>query len=131
MKRTLSLILAALLLSSSLTACGDTTPDETTGGTTAVETKVSETKVSETDPATDPVATNAPATDPAETEAPTPSYNPNFLTENGIANAHIVLADTADSNEKLAATDLAYHIKLVSGADIATVNAPTADSISI
>ncbi len=112
MKRTLSLILAALLLSSSLTACGDTTPDETTGGTTAVET-------------------NAPATDPAETEAPTPSYNPNFLTENGIANAHIVLADTADSNEKLAAEDLAYHIKLVSGADIATVNTPTADSISI
>jgi len=118
MKRTLSLILAALLLASSLAACGKTKPDETTGGTTAVESNA-------------PAETNAPATDPVETDAPAPSYSTDRLTENGMANAHIVLADTADTNEKLAAEELQYHIKKVSGADVSIVNTPASDSIPV
>ena len=72
------MILAALLLSSFLTACGGTTPSETDGSTTAVETK-------------------APETDPVATDAPTPesSYDTSLVTENGIAKAHVVVAENA------------------------------------
>ncbi len=122
MKRTLSLILAALLLASSLAACGKTEPDETTGGTTAVESNV---------PATDPVATNAPATDPAETEAPTLSYDSKLLVENGMAKAHIVLSENANELEKIGAEELAYHIKKVSNAEIPTTNTVQSDSLPI
>ena len=59
MKRTLSLILAALMLASSVISCGKTEPKETE----ASETKKIETSA----PATDPVETKAPETDPAET----------------------------------------------------------------
>ena len=80
MKRTLSLILAALLLASSLAACGKTEPDETTGGTTAVESNA-------------PAETNVPATDPVETDTPAPSYSTDRLTENGMANPDEVGSD--------------------------------------
>ena len=62
MKKQLTLILAALLLSSSMTACGNGTAKETGAAETkAPETTVSETKAPET---------NAPATESAETDAP-------------------------------------------------------------
>ena len=82
MKRTLSLILAALLLASAAVSCGKTEPSETN----APETKAPETEAVETNaPATDPVATDAPATNAPETEAPAPSYDPSVITENGVA----------------------------------------------
>ncbi len=133
MKRTLSLILAMLLLASSVVSCGgNTTPNETDGGTAAVETNVS---------TAEPVATNAP-----ETEAPTPAYSTNLVTENGAAASHIVLAEGAAQLEQYAAEELAYHIKkvsnaevpiiigdeaLVSGADITVANAVQENSLPI
>ena len=124
MKRTLSLILAVLLVST-FVSCGKTEPSETN----APETKAPETQAIETNaPATDPVATDAP-----ETAAPAPeyAYDTSLVTENGIAKAHIVLSDTASDNEKTAATELAYHIKLVSGADMTVTNAAQDDSLPI
>ena len=100
MKRTLSLILAALLLASAAVSCGKTEPSETN----APETKAPETEAVETNaPATDPVATDAP-----ETAAPAPeyAYDTSLITENGIAKAHIVISDTASDNEKTAANEL-------------------------
>ena len=79
MKRTLSLILAALLLASSITACGKSGTKETENATS---TSVVETQAAET---------NAPATDAPETQAPVPSYDTSLITENGIAKAHIVM----------------------------------------
>ncbi len=118
MKRTLSLILAALLLASSMTACGD-------GETN--ETKKSETQAVETDaPDTNPPATEAP-----ETESPAPSYDTSLITENGIAKAHIVLPEGASDIEKTAADELALHVKLVSGADIAVTDTAAEDSLPI
>ena len=61
MKRTLSLILAALLLASSLASCGGTESKETEGETKAVET-------------------SAP-----ETEEIPADFDPTLLTENGVA----------------------------------------------
>ncbi len=110
MKKTLSLILAALLLASSVVSCGKTEP---------AETKVSETK--------------APAaeTDPVETDAPAPSYDTSLVTENGVAKAHIVLAESASSTEKYAAEELVYHIKKVSGAEVSVTNAVEEGSLPI
>jgi hypothetical protein len=122
MKRTLSLILAALLLASSVISCGKTEPKETE----APETK----KVETISPATDPVETTAPETTPAETSAL--AYDPSLITENGVAKAHIVLSDAASADEKTAADELAYHIKLVSGgAEVAITNAAQEDSLPI
>ena len=120
MKRTLSLILAALLLASTAVSCGKTEPNETK----AVETKAPETQA---------VETNTPETEPAETAAPAPeyAYDSSLITEDGIAKAHIVISDTASDNEKTAATELAYHIKLVSGADVAVINEAKDDSLPI
>jgi len=112
MKRTLSLILAALLLSSVLTACGESGKKEPEQGTAAVETSSPETKSPENDPQT-------------------PLYNPLLITENGIAKAHIVLAENADQLERYAAEELVLHIKKVTGADITVVNFASADSLPI
>ncbi len=122
MKRTLSMILAALLLASSMTACGNTA-----GNTDPSESKVS---------ATDPVATNTPVTesvetDSAETEAPAPAYDASLITENGVAKAHIVLAEGASSTEKFAAEELVYHIKKISGADVTVTNTVEEGSLPI
>ncbi len=130
MKRTLSLILAALLLAFSLTACGEGTPKETEKGT---DTIVTETKA----PETSTPETNAPATDSVETEAPAPtySYDTSLITENGAAKAHIVVPNgTSDGADELlgyAAQELNYHIKLVSGVDVTVTNAAGHDSLPI
>ncbi len=115
MKKTLSLILAALMLTSSLAACGKNEP---------VETGKPETNAPET---------IAPATDPAETEAPAPSYSydTGLVTENGVAKAHIVLSEGADSVLTLAADELQFHIKKVSGADVSIVSAVEEGSLPI
>ncbi len=126
MKRTLSLILAALMLASTM-ACGNTA-----GKTEPKETEKSETKAVETNaPETNPPATDAPATDAPETQAPAPSYNTSLITENGVAKAHIVLADNAHKLEKTAADELALHIKLVSGAEVSITNTAAEDSLPI
>jgi len=111
MKRTLSLILALLLLASTLTACGETAVKETS----AFQTDV--------------VETNAPV----ETDAPTPvyPYDTSLITENGVAKAHIVLLDGASEQEKLAADELVLHIKKVSGADITVTNTAAENSLPI
>jgi len=118
MKRTLSLILAALMLASSMASCGKTEPNETEK------------------PETQAVETTAPDTESAETEAPetvapAPSYDTNLITENGIAKAHIVLSANATAREKKAAEELQYHIKLVSGADIAVTDTILEGSLPI
>jgi len=118
MKRILSLILAALMLVSSMASCGKTEPAETS----ASETKAPETKVTET---------NAPETDSPETTALAPSYDPALITENGVAKSHIVLFDGAADFEKTAADELAYHLKLVTGADVAVTNGVQSDSLPI
>ncbi len=108
MKRILSLILAALLATSALVAC-DTTPQET-------ESK----------------ETDAPETDPVETGTSGDyTYNPLLVTENGAVTSHIVVATGADQLLTYAAEELAYHIKLVSGAEVATVTEASADSMPI
>ena len=100
MKKALSLILAALLLASSMTACGNTEPKETTEETKSpVETTAPDTA----SPATDPVATDTPA--------PEYSYDTSLITENGLAKAHIVVAENASGLEKMGAEELAYHIQ--------------------
>ncbi len=119
MKKALSLILAALLLASSLVSCGNgsTTPNETEGTTDKVETNA---------PETEKVETNAP-----ETTSPAPSYNTNLVTENGKAMAHIVLAEGTDQLLTFAAEELVYHIKTVSNADISVFNAVQKVSLPI
>lgn len=107
MKRTLSLILAAILLASSMTACGNTTPKETEGETKAVETAS------------------------PETEAPDQSYDASIVTENGVAKAHIVLPTGAAQLEQYAAEELVYHIKKVSGADISVTSTVQENSLPI
>ena len=131
MKRSLSLILAALLLASSMTACGNTA-----GKTEPKETEKSETQAVATKaPATDAPATDAPATNAPETEEPAvpnqPGYPTDRLTENGAAMAHIVLSANATDRERKAAEELVYHIKLVSGADIAVADAKQEGSLPI
>jgi len=123
MKRTLSLILAALLLSSSIVACGKTEPKESSNP----ETFAPETTANDTNPP----ATNAPATELPETDAPAPSYDTSLITENGVAKAHIVVAEGADVNLNLAAEELVYHIKKVSGADVTVTNQAAEDSLPI
>ncbi len=121
MKRILALILAALMLASSTVACGNGTAKETE--------KASETKTVETAaPATDAVETNPPET---ESPAPVYPYDTSLITENGVAKAHIVLADTASADEKTAADELVYHIKLVTGADVTVTNTAMDDSLPI
>ncbi len=117
MKRTLSLILASLILASSLVSCGNSengSQKETTAETNSLET-------------------TAPNTEAHETASPDPtlSYDTTKITENGVAKAHIVLLDHASDKEKTAAEELAYHIKLVSGADVTVANAVGADSLPI
>jgi len=112
MKRTLSLILAALLLASAMTACGGETKETNPVETNAVET-------------------NAPATNAPETEAPTSTYDPSVITENGVAKAHIVVLDGADELEEYAAEELAYHIKKVSGAEVSITAQAETDSLPI
>ncbi len=119
MKRTLSLILAALLLASTMTACGN-------GGTKETEQSTS-TGVVETQS----VETNAPETDAPETDTPAPSYDTSLITENGAAKAHIVIAEGASDMEKKAAEELVYHIKLVSGAEVSITNTAAEDSLPI
>ncbi len=127
MKRTLSLILAALILSSTITACGKTEPSPSVE-TDAVE-KPNDTTVTETNA---PTAEN-PATNAPETDEPTPvyPYDTSLITENGVAKAHIVVAEGADQLLSYAAEELVYHIKKVTGADIAVTNTAQADSLPI
>ncbi len=115
MKKTVSLLLAVLLLASSMTACDNTTPKET-----AEETKA-------------PVETTAPDTKASETEAPAPeySYDTSLVTENGIAKAHVVVAENANAAEKLAGDELVYHIKKVSGADVTVSTTVQENSLPI
>ena len=116
MKRTLSLILAALLLASSMAACGKTEPE-----TEKTETKAGETAVSETSA----VETTVPETDTPAT------YDTSLVAENGIAKAHIVIAEGADSTINHAAEELVYHIGKVSGAEISVVNEVQEGSLPI
>ncbi len=107
MKRFFALFLALVMLSSAITACKDSaTPDDTAA-----------------------IETDAPAA--AETDAPAPGFPTDRITENGAAMAHIVIGENADSIERLAAEELTYHIKTVSGADISTVNVPTESNLAI
>jgi len=135
MKRTLSLILAALILSSTITACGKTEPSPSVE-TDAVE-KPNDTTVTETNapaaenPATDVSVTDATETDPVETNSPTPSYDTSLITENGVAKAHIVIPENAEHLVKYGADELVYHIKLVSGSEISVTNAALEDSLPI
>jgi len=120
MKKTLSLILSALLLASSLTACGGGQTKETNKSETdAVETKA---------PATVPVAT-----EPVDTDEPvvTPTFPTNLVTENGSAMAKIVLSASASDLEKLAAEELRYHIEKVSGASLEVTEEAPADLLPI
>ncbi len=131
MKRTLSLILAALLLASSMTACGNggSTETEQSTSTGVVETQSVETNA----PATEAPDTNPPATELPETDAPAPvyPYDTSLITENGVAKSHIVIAEGASDKEKKAAEELAYHIKLVSGAEVSITNTAAEDSLPI
>ncbi len=120
MKRILSFLLAALLMASSIVSCGN-------NGGTIKETEASDTKAVETKAP----ETGIPATDAPETTAPAVSYDTSLIVENGVAKAHIVLPDGASDFEKTAADELSYHIKLVTGADIAVTNAPQPDSLPI
>ena len=79
MQKTLALLLAASILASSMTACGNTLPSP--------DTAASETKA---------VETGTPETHASETASPEVSYNTSLVTENGIAKAHIVVADGAE-----------------------------------
>ncbi len=114
MKRTLSLILAALMLASAMTACG--------GG---------EAKETEQSGETNAVETSAPATNIPETESPASTYDTSMITENGVAKAHIVVLDGADELEEYAAEELAYHIKKVSGAEVSITNEAEENSLPI
>jgi len=113
MKRTLPLLLAALMTASAFVSCGKTEPKETK----AAETMTSETSITET---------LTP-----ETDAPTLSFPTDKLTENGVALSAVVVSASATETELLAAEDLVYHIKKVSGADVALVNTIAEDSLSI
>ncbi len=113
MKRTVSLLLAALMIASAFVSCGKTESAETS----APETKPVETSVTET---------LAP-----ETDAPTLSFPTDKLTENGAALSAVVISANATETERLAAEDLVYHIKKVSGADAALVNTVAEDALSI
>ncbi len=115
MKKTVSLILAVLLLASSMTACGNTPPMETTE-----ETKY-------------PVETTAPATEPVAADVPAPeySYDTTLLVENCAALAHIVVSESAGELEQYAAEELRYHIEKVSGAEMTVTNAVQDNSLPI
>ncbi len=121
MKKTLSLLLAALLLASSMTACGNNAPKETEAETNAPDTTLVETKAPETAPS---VETNA-----QETEAPV--KEPDTLTENGIAKCHIVVSADAHDWVKLGAKELSYHLNVVSGAEVAVSDSLSTDSTPI
>jgi len=119
MKKTLSLILAALLLSSAFVSCTDGEGKETSAATNAPETKG--------------IETDAAETDPAETDAPEVvyPYDTSLVTENGVAKAHIVVAEGAEQFLVYASEELQYHIKKVSGADVSVVNAVEEGSLPI
>ncbi len=130
MKRTLSIILAALLLASSMVSCGtggSGNAKETTAETTANETSVTDTAEADTS------AADPSVSDPIdETDAPeSVPYDTSLITENGVAKAHIVLPEGASADEKTAADELVYHIKLVTGADITVTNSAMDDSLPI
>ncbi|MBE6598141.1 MAG: DUF4838 domain-containing protein [Ruminococcaceae bacterium] len=118
MKKALSLILAVLLLVSSVVSCDRTDPSETNAPDTSTS-------------AADSVETAPVETEPVETEAPAPSYDDALLTENGVAKAHIVIPENAEYLVQYGADDLVYHIKKVSGADISVTNAIEEGSIPI
>ncbi len=107
MKRILSLIMATLLAASALVAC-ETTP---------AETEQNETKTF--------------GTDAVETDAPAAAYDTNLITKNGVATAHIVVAEGADSLLSFAAEELVYHIQKVSGGAIPVVDTVAGDSLAI
>ena len=107
MEKSLSLILASLLLLSFVTACGDgNAPKKTTAQTEVTETMA-----------------------PAETEVPASA--PINLTENGLAKAHIVLSPAAHEWEKLGAEELRNHIQLVSGAEITVSDTKVEGSLPV
>ncbi len=112
--KSVALLLALLMLASNLTACGGDDIKETE---TAISTDVVETQTAETNS--------------AETDTPAPAYAVDKITENGTALAHIVLFDGADQVEKYASEELSYHIKLVSGAEIAVANTVQEGSLPI
>jgi len=76
-------------------------------------------------------APNKTETGTAETEQAEVSTRTDLVTENGTAASHIVVAEGADQLISYASEELAYHIKLVSGADISVVNTALSDSLSI
>lgn len=115
MKRTLSLILSALLLASAAVSCAYNGNGEETQS--PIETSVKETLSVETSP--------------AETEGENGSYDTSLLTEDSIAKAHIVLADGADFVMKMAADELVYHIKKVTGAEMSVVSSIAEGSFPI
>ncbi len=115
-----ALILAAVMLASSLVSCGEGTAKETEKTTETV--KITETNAPDTD---------SPNTQAIETDAPEIPSLPSLITENGLAKAHIVLFDGASAREKKAAEELVYHVKLVSGADITVTNTVQDDSLPI
>ncbi len=66
-----------------------------------------------------------------ESAAPEGEVNHRLITENGVARAHIVLADGADETLAFAAEELAYHVELVSGAALPMVTEAASDGLSI
>ncbi len=100
-KRTIAGLLSLLMLISAMASCGKTLP----AATDAVETTAA--------------------------EADSFASDGNLITENGIAKAHVVLAESADSVLVYAAEELLYHAEKVSGATLSVVNEADANGLSI
>ncbi|MBO4229535.1 MAG: hypothetical protein J5938_04200, partial [Clostridia bacterium] len=120
MKKTISILLALLMLIPLLISCGETPadnpgPSSDAEGTSGIE------------PATSPVS--EPETDPFEGGDPLPedlSLPSCLKTKDGAVLGTIVLPKAAESDAVLAfaAQDLQYHLKKVLGADFAIVSRP-------
>ncbi len=101
-KKLLALLLSALMLTSTFVACDSDKGKETDAGETSV----------------------------TETTAPEETVNPDLVTENGEAAAHIVVAEGADALLTYAAEELVYHVEKVSGAVLPVVTT-AADGLAI
>ncbi len=108
LKKLTALLLAALMLTSSLVACDNK--------------EVKETEAVETD---------TPETDAVETEAPVIDYDENLVTKDGVATAHIVVAEDADPLLTYAAEELVYHIQKVSGGAVSIASTAVTGSLPI
>ncbi len=101
-KKILALLLAALMLAAPLASCGNSNGEMRETGT--VETVTPEVNV---------------------------NFNPDHITENGEARAHIVLAEGADDILTFATEELVYHVEKVSGATLPVVSETEANGLSV